>query len=124
MPDSPLDAKALATIAILMDRRDRWAVITYGDLGKRLDHPVFGLGQILDRVGRWCGSIRKRSLALLVIDEEEGKPRYGMFGGFPGEVEPVTPETYDQLRTRLWRENWDGITLPTLDQIAEAYANN
>lgn len=119
MPHSPLDIKALATIAILMNRRTTWSVITYGDLGDLLDHPPYGLGQILDRVGRWCRSINKRSLALLVIDEE-GKPRDGMFG-LPGHIEPITPETYEQQRVRLWREDWKGVAVPTLEQIADAY---
>jgi hypothetical protein len=122
MPHSPLDIKALGTIAILMDRRETWSVITYGDLADRLAHVPQGLSQILDRVGAWCRSIGKQELPMLVIDEE-GKPRQGMYEHPPGAGgDPVTPQTYDQRRVRLWREDWTGVTLPTLEQIATAYA--
>jgi len=122
MSYSPLDVKALATIAILMDRRGTWSVITYGDLAERLGHVPQGLSQILDRVGSWCRSVGKESLAMLVIDEE-GKPRRGMYEYPPGSsAEAVTPETYDQRRVKLWREDWSGIHIPTLEQIADAYA--
>jgi hypothetical protein len=103
-----------------MNRRTTWSVITYGDLGGLLNHPARGMGQILDRVGRWCRSIGKRSLSLLVIDEK-GKPRDGMFG-LPGQIEQITPESYEQQRVRLWREDWTGVSVPTLEQIAEANA--
>jgi len=118
MSHSPLDVKALATIAILMNRRETWSVITYGDLAERLGHVPQGLSAILDRVGAWCRSIGKQSLPMLVIDEE-GRPRQGMF---VGDSNTVTPENYDQRRVRFWRENWDGARLPTLEEIAAAYA--
>lgn len=121
MPYSPLDVKAHATIAVLMNRRQTWSVITYGDLGKLLGHPPYALGDILDRVGSWCRSIGKQGLPMLVIDEE-GKPRQGMYDYPPNASEPVTPETYDQRRVRLWREDWAGVQIPTLEQIAAAYA--
>jgi hypothetical protein len=58
--------KALATIAILMGRRETWSLITYGDLAERLDHPPYALNDILECrrrlvsfarqafVGAWC----------------------------------------------------------------------
>jgi hypothetical protein len=121
MSHSPLDIKALATIAILMNRRETWSVITYGDLAERLGHVPQGLSQILDRVGSWCRSVGKEELAMLVISED-GKPRPGMYDYPPGASHPVTPEIYDQRRVRLWREDWTGIHIPTLEQIAAAYA--
>jgi hypothetical protein len=88
MPHSTLDVKALATIAILMNRRETWSVITYGDLGKRIGHPPYALNDILDRVGSWCRSIGKQELPMLVIDEE-GKPRRGMYAYPPGASDPI-----------------------------------
>lgn len=121
MSHSPLDAKALAAIAILMNRRETWSVITYGDLADRLGHARYGLGQILDRVGSWCRSIDKESLAMLVIDEE-GKPREGMYDHPPGDSgPPVTRQTIDQRRVRLWRQDWTAVAVPTLEQIDAAY---
>jgi hypothetical protein len=64
---SPLDYKALAAITLLWSRKDTWSVITYGDLAKRLGHAQQGLAEILNRVGAWCHSVHKQSLAMLVI---------------------------------------------------------
>ena len=121
MPQSPLDVKALATIAILMNRRETWSVITYGDLGRPLGQPPYGLGDILDRVGCWCRSVGKEELAMLVIDEER-KPRQGMYNYPVGATDRSRQKPYDKRRVRLWRESWDGVRIPTLEQIANAYA--
>ncbi|HEY5046796.1 MAG TPA: hypothetical protein VII49_02095 [Rhizomicrobium sp.] len=117
---SPLDTKALATVAFLMDRRESWSVITYRDLAKRLGHPQYGLGDILDRVGAWCRSVNKQSLAMLVIGEH-GDPNEGMYHHFKGDADPVTKENYERRRVGLWRENWSDAVLPTVEQIADAY---
>jgi hypothetical protein len=117
---SPLDTKALATIAFLMDRRETWSVITDGDLARRLGHAQQGLGGILDRVGAWCRSINMQSLAMLVIGEH-GDPNEGMYHHFKDDPEPVTKENYERRRVRLWREDWSGVALPTVEQIADAY---
>ena len=98
---SPLDTKALAAIALLWGRKDTWSVITYGDLAARLGHAQQGLGEILNRVGAWCGSINKQSLAMLVIGAE-GNPHSGMFSPFRGEDDPVTKENYERRRVDLW----------------------
>jgi hypothetical protein len=116
MPHSPLDEKALGAIAILMDRRGMWSVITYGDLAARLGHVPHGLGPILHRVHVWCGSVGKLSLAMLAINEE-GRPSEGMFDG--DDADPITPQNYEQRRVKLWREDWRDIRLPTLDEIAK-----
>jgi hypothetical protein len=118
---SPLDTKALATIALLMDRRETWSVITYGDLAKKLRHAQQGLTQILDRVGAWCFSMRKESLAMLVIGAS-GEPSDGMFRAIPSDPNPVTRKNYELRRLQLWRENWSDVSLPTPDEIATAYA--
>jgi hypothetical protein len=73
------------------------------------------LGPVLHRVHEWCKSINRSSLAMLVIDEE-GQPRAGMFDG--DDADPITPQNYDQRRVRLWREDWSDVRLPTLKQIA------
>ena len=117
---SPLDMKALATIAFLMDRRENWSVITYGDLAKRLGHAQQGLGGILDRVGAWCFSINKQSLAMLVISEQ-GEPNEGMYRHFKGDTDPVTKESYERRRVQLWREDWSNVVLPTVEEIAASY---
>lgn len=117
---SPLDPKALATIAFLMDRRQAWSVITYGDLAKRLDHAPQGLGPILDRVGAWCFSIKKQSLAMLVISEQ-GEPNEGMYRHFRGDTDPVTKDNYESRRVQLWREDWSGVALPAVEEIDRAY---
>ncbi len=117
---SPLDTKALATIAFLTGRRETWSVVTYGDLAKRLGHAQQGLGGILDRVGAWCRSIKKQSLAMLVISEQ-GEPNEGMYHPFKDDLEPVTRENYERRRVQLWREDWSDVTLPTVEQIADAY---
>jgi hypothetical protein len=121
MPLSPLDTKALATIALPSDRREKWSVITYGDLAAKLGHARQGLAGILDRVGAWCFSIHKQSLAMLVI-AETGDPNEGMFRAFRGELDPVTRENYEQRRVQLWREDWSDVALPTPQAIAAAYA--
>ena len=108
--------KALATIAILMGRRETWSLITYGDLAKRLDHPPYALNDILDAVGAWCRSVDKLSLVLIVVGED-GEPAEGLykFG--------TTPENYLARRIQLYRDctSWKSVALPTLEQIAEAY---
>ena len=48
--------KAHAAIAILMGRRETWSLITYGDLGKRINHDPYLLTHILNAVGAWCQS--------------------------------------------------------------------
>jgi len=118
---SPLDTKALATVALLFDRRNTWSVITYGDLAKRLNHAPHGLTEILNRVGAWCLSIHKQSLAMLVIGAE-GQPHGGMFIPLRGDDDPVTKENYEHRRVSLWREDWSDVTFPTPEEIASAYA--
>jgi hypothetical protein len=117
---SPLDTKALATIALLWDRKDNWSVITYGDLAKRLGHAQQGLSEILNRVGAWCHSVHKQSLAMLVIGAH-GEPHGGMFVPFRGDDDPVTKENYERRRVQLWREDWSDVKLPTPEEIASAY---
>jgi bisphosphoglycerate-dependent phosphoglycerate mutase len=117
---SSLDTKALATIAFLMDRRETWSIITCGDLAKRLNHARHGLTGILDRVGTWCFSIHKQSLAVLVISEQ-GEPNEGMYNSFKGETGPVTKENYERRRVQLWREDWSEVAVPTPEEIAVAY---
>jgi len=117
---SPLDSKALATIALLLDRRETWSVITYGDLAKKLGHAPQGLAAILDRVGAWCLSIQKQSPAMLVI-AESGEPNDGMYRALRGESDPVTRENYERRRVQLWREDWSDAALPTPEAIAAAY---
>jgi hypothetical protein len=118
---SPIDIKALATIAFLVDRHETWSVITYADLAKKLGHVPRGLSPILDRVGAWCFSIHKQSLAMLVIGAN-GEPSEGMFRAFRGDPDPVTRGNYELRRLQLWREDWSEIALPTPDEIATAYA--
>lgn len=115
MPHSPLDEKALGAMAILMNRRSTWSMITYGDLAARLGHVAQGMGPILHRVHVWCNRIGKLSLAMLVI-AEEGQPRPGMFEG--DDADPITPQNIDQRRVRLWREDWSGVRLPSIDEIS------
>ena len=117
---SPLDSKALATIALLWDRKESWSVITYGDLAKRLGHAPQGLAGILDRVGAWCVSVHKQSLAMLVIGTG-GEPHEGMYRPFPGQTNTVTKENYESRRVHLWREDWSDVKLPTPEEIAVAY---
>jgi hypothetical protein len=117
----PSDVKALATIAILMDRRDTWSVITYNDLGKRIDHPPFRFDNILDRVAFWCHSKGLDYLTLLVITEKDGNPARGMYANYL--PNPVTPETYPKRRVDLWRDaKWSDVKLPTIEEITIAYA--
>jgi hypothetical protein len=108
--------KALATIAILMGRRETWSLITYGDLAERLDHPPYALNDILDAVGAWCRSLDKLSLVLTVVGENGEPAAEGLykFG--------TTPGNYLARRIQLYRDSaWKSVALPTLEQIAEAY---
>jgi len=118
---SPLDGKALAAIALLADRRENWAVITYGNLAKKVGHPAHFMGDVLDRVGAWCYSKEKQSLALLVISDD-GKPSDGLFKDIFHISDPVTRENYEQKRLQLWTEPWLDVVLPTtLEEIDEAF---
>jgi len=118
---SPLDFKALAAIALLWDRKEDWAVITYGDLAKKLGHAQQGLSDILNRVGAWCYSVERQSLAMLVISVE-GEPNEGMFRAFPGDTNPVTHKNYERRRVELWKEDWSDVALPTQEDVAAAYS--
>jgi alkylated DNA nucleotide flippase Atl1 len=118
---SPLDGKALISIGFLAARRDTWSVITYGQLGKRIGQPQRFIGDVLDRVGAWCYAQERRSLALLVINED-GEPSDGMFKKFRGQADPVTRENYERQRAELWQENWSEVELPSdPEEIAAAW---
>jgi hypothetical protein len=109
--------KAHAAIAILMGRRETWSLITYGDLGKRINHDPYLLTHILNAVGAWCRSRGKLSLVLTLVTEK-GEPGDGMF---PPRSK-ATRENYLERRIRLYRDDsWKSEPLPTLEQIAEAY---
>jgi len=116
-----VDAKAAAAIAILMDRRKAWAVITYDDLSKRVGLPRQGLNKLLDYVALWCRAKGKRSLALLLISSTTGRPSKGMYKALGG-VKPVTPETFDRERLGLWRDDWSAVAPPSKKEIADARA--
>jgi hypothetical protein len=116
---SPLNGKALAAIALLSDRRENWSVIKYGDLAKRIGHPAHFLGDVLDRVGAWCYEQNIQSLALLVINDHNGRPSPGLFKNIFRKDDPVTEENYEERRLLLWNENWTKIILPTDPQDIE-----
>src|SRR5262249_44848841 len=92
--------KALAAIAILMGRRETWSLITYGDLGKRLDNDWHNLDHILTAVGAWCRSLGKLSLVLIIVTEK-GAPGDGMFPPWS----QSTRENYLENRIRLYRDD-------------------
>jgi hypothetical protein len=109
--------KALAAIAILMGRRETWSLITYGDLGKRINHNQHHLEHILNAVGAWCRSLGKKSLVMVLVTEK-GEPGEGMFSRWS----ETTRENYLELRIQLYRDDsWKGVAIPTLKEIEEAY---
>jgi hypothetical protein len=117
---SPLDSKALVAIAFLAGRREAWSVTTYGDLARRIGHAPQGLGDVLNRVGAWCYTKGKRSLALLVIRESDGKPSEGLFQTWYPDA--ATQDNYEKQRLELWQQSWSEVVLPTNpEEIANAY---
>lgn len=117
----PSDLKAARVIPLLYVERKHRAHMTYGELGRLINHNPLYLGNILDRVGAWCRVNGKSSLAMLVVDDD-GRPRPGMYRNFPDDADPVTSENYEERHARLLDEDWSDIVLPTGEDIADAYA--
>jgi len=116
-----LDEKALVALVLLVAKRDTWSVTTYGNLGKKINHPPNGLGPILNRIAAWCYENKRHSLALLVIGQN-GKPEIGMFRNFADQPDPITEANYERKRLELWQEDWSVIILPTTsDEISAAF---
>jgi hypothetical protein len=100
-----------------MRRRDTWSLITYGDLGNRINHNPHFLSHILNAMGAWCRSRGKLSLVLTMVTEK-GEPGDGMFPPWS----ETTHENYLEHRIRLYRD-WKSVALPTVKEIEEAYNN-
>ena len=121
MKPCPSDYKAVSLIPLLRKERERHGDMRYGACGLALHHPQRFLGNILDRIGAWCRAQHKQSLALLVVDDT-GKPRPGMYKTLPNDLDPVTPENYEERRARLYAEDWRDVGEATAEDVADAYA--
>jgi len=119
---STLDGAVLAAIAVLAERRREGKNITYGALGALIGRHHRTLTPILDRVGAWCYSIGKGSLAMLVVSKSDGLPGWGFFEPGPGEPNPITPRTYHARRRKLCAEDWSRVKIPpSAHDVAQAF---
>src|SRR5215469_5115733 len=117
-----LDAAVLAAIAILAERRREGMNITYGALGTLIGRHHRTLTPILDRVGAWCYSIGKESLAILVVSKSDGLPGWGFFEQGPGELNPITRKSYHSRRRKLCAEDWSQVKIPpSARDVAQAF---
>jgi hypothetical protein len=119
---STLDGAVLAAIAILVERRREGTNITYGALGTLIGRHHRTLTPILNRVGAWCYSIGKGSLAMLVVSKSDGLPGWGFFEPAPGELHPITRKTYRTRRRKLCAEDWSRVKIPpSANEVAQAF---
>ncbi len=119
---STLDGAVLAAIAILAERRREGKNITYGALGTLIGRHHRTLTPILNRVGAWCYSIGKGSLAMLVVSKSDGLPGWGFFERGPGERNPITRKTYHARRRKLCAEDWSRVKIPpSAQEVAQAF---
>jgi hypothetical protein len=119
---STLDAAVLATIAVLAERRGEGKSITYGALGNLIGRHHRTLTPILNRVGAWCYSIGKQSLAILVVSKSDRLPGRGFFEPGPGELDPITRKSYHARRRKLCAEDWSHVKIPpTARDVAQAF---
>jgi hypothetical protein len=110
--------KVLAAIAILMGRRETWSLITYGDLGKRINRDPHLLSHILNAVGAWCRSLDGKLSSVLVIVTEKGEPGDGMFPPWS----KTSRGEYLEHRIQLYRDDSrKSEALPTPKEIEKAY---
>jgi hypothetical protein len=119
---STLDGAVLAAIDILAERRREGKNITYGALGTLIERHHRTLTPILNRVGAWCYSIGKGSLAMLVVSKSDGLPGWGFFEHGPGERNPITRKTYHIRRRKLCAEDWSRVKIPpSVQEVAQAF---
>jgi hypothetical protein len=118
-----LDAAVLAAIIVLAERRSEGKNITYGALGALIGRHHRTLTPILNRVGAWCYSIGKESLAILVVSKSDGLPGWGFFEHGPGELNPITRKSYHARRRKLCAEDWSQVKIPpSAREVAQAFA--
>jgi len=119
---STLDAAVVAAIAILAERRLEGKNITYGALATLIGRHHRTLTPILNRVGAWCYSIGKGSLAMLVVNKSDGLPGWGFFERAPGEFDPITRKSYASRRRKLCAEDWSQVKIPpSAHEVAQAF---
>jgi hypothetical protein len=119
---STLDGAVLAAITILAERRRERKSITYGALGTLIGRHHRTLTPILNRVGAWCYSIGKESLAMLVVSKSDGLPGWGFFEQGPGELNPITRKSYHSRRRKLCAEDWSQVKIPPSSrEVAQAF---
>jgi hypothetical protein len=119
---STLDAAVLAAITILAERRREGQNITYGALGRLIGRHHRTLTPILNRVGAWCYSIGKGSLAMLVVSQSDGLPGWGFFEQGHGEWNPITRKSYHARRRELCAEDWSQVKIPpSARDVAHAF---
>jgi hypothetical protein len=119
---STLDAAVVAAITVLAERRREGKSITYGALGVLIGRHHRTLTPILNRVGAWCYSIGKQSLAILVVSKSDKLPGWGFFEQGPGERNPITRKTYHSRRRKLFVEDWSHVKIPpSAREVAQAY---
>ena len=117
-----LDAAVLATITVLAERRGEGKSITYGALGNLIGRHHRTLTPILSRVGAWCYSIGKQSLAILVVSKSDRLPGRGFFEQGPGELDPITRKSYHSRRRKLCAEDWSHVKIPpSARDVAQAF---
>ena len=120
--ESTLDAAVLDAITILAERRREGKSITYGALGTLIGRHHRTLTPILNRVGAWCYSIGKGSLAMLVVSKSDGLPGWGFFERGPGELNPITRKSYRARRRKLCAEDWSQVKIPpSARDVAQAF---
>ena len=119
---STLDAAVVAAIAILAERRREGKNITYGALATLIGRHHRTLTPILNRIGAWCYSIGKGSLAMLVVNKSDGLPGWGFFEQAPGELDPITRKSYPSRRRKLCAEDWSRVKIPpSAHEVAQAF---
>jgi len=117
-----LDAAVLAAITILAERRREGKNITYGALGALIGRHHRTLTPVLNRVGAWCYSIGKGSLAMLVVSKSDGLPGWGFFEPGLGELNPITRKSYRSRRRKLCAEDWSRVKIPPdAQEVARAF---
>jgi hypothetical protein len=120
---STLDDSVRAAIRILAERRREGKNITYGALGALIGRHHRTLTPVLDRVGAWCYSIGRGSLAMLVVGKSDGLPGRGFFETSPGERSPVTRANYKARRRKFCAEDWSRVHIPpSAKEVADAFA--
>ena len=81
-------------VATAMERR----IITYGDIGKAIDHAAVGIGPLLEELAEHLRARRLPHLTVLAVNRDTGRPSYDYEGIYGIDV--------DVERQRVFGHNW------------------